>query len=302
MIKPIVFSFFLVLSCLAETIAESSKRTQQKEDIQTSSSSTWILSTNDYKRVKANGLPLKKAGYWEFPTLSQLETDNAEALIFLANRFYFKLFPESIVRWNGFSVQLVKGRLYIKSISSDLEFQVSGLFNFPLKSGDLIVEHNVISKQTGFDILSTAQAIHIDSDEREIPAPEGAHLMFTPEFNEGEMAYDFLLNDRKIPKMKIEKSDHKGITLMDLVHWKKPPKKFVGTNNNSNRSSKLNPGNQICKGPPGVLNSCIFVKEGDRCIRYTCNLNGLWALRTEFSKIQFCPSVKTIKTCEWLGQ
>ncbi len=266
-----------------------------------SESTNWILTTSDFKDVKVNGSSLKKAGFWEFPSVTQLETETADALIAAPNRFYMKLFPGTVVKWSGLVFQLIKGRVYIKNISDDLVFQVIGLFKFPVKQGDLIVQHDSKSKQTDFEMIKGNQLIQIDSDDREMPAPEATRLTFIPEFIEGDMVYDFLLNNRKIPKMKMEKAELKNVAFMTADMWKQPIKKLAETKKKAKAVAKAEEGVFICKAPKGKLNECAFVKEAQHCLRYSCTLNGTWSQRTEFTEGKFCPKSKTVKDCEWLS-
>ncbi len=261
----------------------------------------WVLTTSDFKQVKVNGGPLKKAGFWEFPSVSQLETESADALIAAPNRFFMKLFPGTVVKWTGSVFQLTKGRVYIKNVSNDLVFQIIGLFKFPMKQGDLIVQHDSKSKKTNFEMVKSNQAIQIDSDDREMPAPEATRLTFIPEFVEGDMVYDFLLNNRKIPKMKMEKAELKNPVIMGMDLWRQPIKKLAETKKKANEIAKAEEGVFICKAPKGKLNECAFVKESQHCLRYSCTLSGTWSQRTEFTEGRFCPKNKTVKNCEWLS-
>lgn len=266
------------------------------------SKTDWVLTTNNFKNVKANGQPLKKANVWQFSTLHQLETTASEAYVFLPDRFYLKLFPETMVKWNGELFQLIKGRVYIKNLANDFTFQILGLFKFSIKIGDFVVEHSAATKITDFEFVHQSQNIQIDSDDRTILASEGTKHRFIPEFVDGDMAYDFLLNDRKIPKMKMEKTELKNVVILDVAIWKQTIKKAAEIKKKAVAKAKADSGIYICKAPKGALNNCVFVKESTHCARYTCDLNGAWALRTEFEKNEFCPKIKTIKPCEWLGR
>ena len=266
-----------------------------------SESTNWILTTPEYKDVKVNGGPLKRAGFWEFPSVNQLETESFEALIAAPNRFYMKLFPGTAVKWTGSVFQLIRGRVYIKNVSSDLVIQINGLFKFTAKLGDFIVQHNAKTKQTDFEIVKSNQIIQIDSDDREMPAPEATRLSFIPEFAEGEMVYDFLLNNRKIPKMKMEKAALKNTFVLGAELWKQPLKKVAEAKKKAIAKAKAEEGVFICKAPNGKLNECAFVKEAQHCLRFSCTLSGTWSQRTKFNEGKFCPKTKTIKNCEWLS-
>ena len=48
----------------------------------------WVLSADNSKEVKANGQVLKKASYWEFASMTQLETAKTEAYVYSDDKFY----------------------------------------------------------------------------------------------------------------------------------------------------------------------------------------------------------------------
>ena len=93
-------------------------------------SASWTLTASQFKEVKVNGLSLKKSNFWEYDSINQVETNQSEALIFLANQVYLKLFPNSIVKSSGQTLQLVQGQVYIKNLSNEWIFQIPIFFKF----------------------------------------------------------------------------------------------------------------------------------------------------------------------------
>lgn len=277
------------------TAQSSSKSIESKSE---SKSDKWILSSSNYKDVKVNGMALKKSNLWEFSSLNQIETENSDALISLTGQIYFKLFPQTLLRWNGSTIQLIKGHVYIKNQSSGTGFQINGLFNFELAGGDMVIKHDAKTKITDFEVIASPQKIKIDSDDRDISVSEGTKITFIPEFIEGEMSYDFLLNNRKIPKLKMEQVKNESGVALDIQLWKAPVKKAISHSKKVQQAKVISESGSICKAPAGVLNSCVFVKEADECARYTCNLSGVWSMRTIFPPGKLCPKIKTIRNCE----
>jgi hypothetical protein len=266
------------------------------------SEKSWVVSTANYKELKINGSKLNKNLLWEMPSWNQLETGNTEAMAFLPEQIYLKLSKNTLVRFSDSTLQLVAGQMYIKMLAKDVYFQIPQFFKFKLANGDLVVSHDHASKISEFEILSSSQSLMIDSDEREIVTAEGNKLSFTPEYVDGELAYDFLLNDRKIPKMKMDKDKIAKVVILDPAQWKRPVQKALETKKKVVQKAKEDDSKYICKKPNGVLSSCLFVQEGNQCVRYTCNLSGQWTLRTSFSKNELCPKSKVVKDCEWLGR
>lgn len=262
----------------------------------------WTLTTPNYKQVKVNGVNLKKAAFWDLPQMSQIQTANSEALVFLPEQFYLKVFKNSHIRWDENTVYVVSGKVYVKTLGSNLTIQVPSLFKFSMSLGDLTIDHDPKSKSVMFEVLSKTQSIQIDSDDRVLSTAEGTQLAFQAEFVDGEMAYDFLLNDRKIPKLRMEKRQLEKPIVLDTTIWTALVKKAVDDKAKQVKKAVRDNSKYICKNPNGILNACFFVREGTSCLRYTCNLSGEWTQKTIFSNNDLCPKAKTVKDCEWLGR
>lgn len=260
----------------------------------------WILITPGYKQVKVNGSALKKSVFWELPQFHKLDTGDAEALIFLSEKYFLKVYKNTQIRHTDSVLQLISGRIYIKTQASGLEFQVPSFFKFSILPGDFAVEFDPNTKQTTFEILSKSQTLQIDSDDRELTTSEGTKLSFQAEIVDGDIAYDFLLNDRKIPKLKMEKSKIEKPIVMDLTHWTNAVKKAAAEKKKVSKKEVADNSKYICKTPKGILNSCFFVQEAQTCVRYICNLSGDWTQKTIFSRNALCPKLKTVKDCEWI--
>lgn len=271
------------------------------QDASAPQDAVWSLTTANHKKVKVNGVALKTAQFWEFPSWSQIETQDEEAMVFLAGKYYLKVYKNTHLRWDNSVLYLNSGRVYIKSISPEITLVIPSFFKFKITSADFVADYDKETKKSEFQVLTQNQKIQIDSDDREIPVSEGTQISFQPEYVDGEIAYDFLLNDRKIPKFHMEKSKIEKPILMDANLWKVPLKKALVNKQKVAKKTKVDNSKNICKKPNGILNACHFVKEEKYCIRYACNLNGQWAQRTIFEANEFCPKEKTVKNCEWLG-
>ncbi|MBL7556383.1 MAG: hypothetical protein JNM24_11230 [Bdellovibrionaceae bacterium] len=265
-------------------------------------SGVWTLTTPNYKQVKVNGVALKNAAFWDLPQMSQVQTANTDALVFLPEHVYLKIFKNSHIRWDGNTLHVVSGGVYVKAVSSSVAIQVPILFKFGMNPGDMTIDHDPKAKSVRFEVLSKAQPIQIDSDDRVLTTTEGTKLAFQAEFVEGEMAYDFLLNDRKIPKLRMEKGQIEKPIILDATIWTAQVKKAVADKAKHVKKVAGDNSKYICKNPNGVLNSCFFVREGSSCLRYTCNLSGEWTQKTTFSDNNLCPKAKIVKDCEWLGR
>lgn len=263
---------------------------------------SWFLIVSNYKEAKINGAPLKKAPNWELNSFQQLETGDTEAWIYFPDRYYLKVSKHTQLRYSDSTLQLASGKVYIKTENADLVFQVPKFFNFKTSPGDFTVEYDPKAKHTVFEVLAKSQTLQIDSDDRQMTTTEGVRLSFQAEIVDGDIAYDFLLNDRKIPKLKMEKSKIEKPVLLSTALWTTSIKKAVMEKKKIAKKQAVDNSKYICKSPNGVLSSCFFVRDAQQCVRYTCNLSGEWTQKTVFSKNDLCPKSKTVKDCEWIGK
>lgn len=201
-------------------------------------------------------------------------------------------------------VELLNGQVYIIS-EGNIHFKIESLFSFNIAKGEFLVMFNEATKVTKFTSFVGAQRIQIVADDRENILAENQTLEFVPEWSDGELVYDFLLNNRKIPKFHLQKANADPKEKVEPSEWVAKEKnlkaKVKSNNNHSNNHQKTESKvQQICSKPNGSYSSCYWAQEKDRCVRYTCNLNGNWVQRTEFKKNRDCPSGPMLKPCVWL--
>ena len=96
----------------------------------------------------------------------------------------------------------------------------------------------------------------------------------------------------------MEQSKNEGGSVVDIQQWKSPVKKAVSHTQKVQQAKVISEAGSICKAPSATLNSCVFVREANECARYTCNLSGVWSMRTVFPSGKLCPKVKTVRNCE----
>lgn len=310
--KQFLFLFFL---CPVLLLANSENHQGRKKE--SSVARVHFFSEGNKKEILINGKALTQLKTQSFSEgIYLLESKQAELKIRIDNSVKIKMGENSkiqieITKSSRGILNHLYGKVQIVVSSANiLSYQIENLFSFALDSGELLAEHDFKDKRSQFSSLKGEQKIQIIGDDRIHSLKEGQFLEFTPEWNDGEMVYDFLLNNKKIPKFHISQGAiQRDVKKLEL-EWKfveissKSKKKVINEEINEDQLKQkvkgLQDGKQICKQPRAAFSECVWVKENKKCVRYTCNLNGEWAQRTEFSLAAECPDKKTIKSCEWL--
>lgn len=284
-----------------------------------SENETLLLFTQDSKKeIFVNGKVMGSLKTLELtPGDYQLETKESELRLKWGSLLKLKLYKNSKIQLEikkGGSPELThqKGKVKIILDGGGLNYQVEKLFQFPLVSGEFLAELSEKDHGAKFSSLHSDQKIQIVEDERVQLLKEGFSLEMTPEWSDGEMVYDFLLNNKKIPRLhavqspipaenmqKSEASEWKFVVEKKKV--KKPSKKEeLSEEQLEQKIKQVKFSKVICRQPNGVYGECSWEKEKSKCVRYTCNLNGVWSQKTEFNMTTECPAKRQIKSCEWL--
>lgn len=304
--------FFILLNqvfCIGQ--ANAAKEGSAKEFL-------LLFTEGSKKEIFVNGKALSSLKSLELPVGDyQLESKDSELKLKWGEQLKLKLYENSKIQLeikSGTPPEIThkKGKVKIILEGLSVTYQIEKLFQFSLVSGEFMAE--ILEKDRGvkFSSLHSDQKIQILEDDRVQLLKEGFSLEMTPEWSDGEMVYDFLLNNKKIPRLhavqspipaqdlqKSEASEWKFVVAKKKV--KKPSKKEELTQDqleqkiNQVKFSKI-----ICRHPNAAYGDCSWEKEKSKCIRYTCNLNGVWSQKTEFSFSAECPAKRQTKPCEWL--
>lgn len=307
---------FLVFISPSLLFANMEKKAEKKKE--TSESRVQIFTEGNKKEVLVNGKMLSQLKSLSFSEGNYLlETKQAPLKIKIDNSLKIKMGENTKVhldvsRSSSMGLNHVYGKIQISGSASNLlVYQIENLFSFPVESGEMVVEHDSKDKHSKFSSLGGEQKIQIAGDDRIQILKEGQFLEFTPEWSDGEMVYDFLLNNKKIPKFHISQGAVQGELKTNDSEWKfvevsKKPRKTVfkkeelSSEQIKQKISETKEHQQICKQPKASFSECVWGKENKKCVRYTCNLNGEWAQKTEFTLTAECPDKRTLKSCEWL--
>ncbi len=267
------------------------------------------------KEVFINQKALTTYKSFEFPAGEyEVKTNQTSAFFMFNNNLRVKMNPDSQLKMilssydnSGILFELKKGLVYFKSGDSPFELFIEKLFQFKVLSGDLSVDHAVSSKKTVFYAFVSDQKIQVLGDNRVTLLKANHRIEYIPEFIERELSYDFLLNDRKVPKFQVKQEAIDNSFFLKEEEWGN--EKVINSKLNLNKKPDLKSKTfvdikrqrQICSKPPAEYLECYWVRKGKKCLRFHCNLSGQWVQETEFNENSDCPIRPTVKPCEWIN-
>ena len=208
-----------------------------------------------------------------------------------------------------YRITLVQGSFFISQNVGKINFKADNLFDFFLLPGDLRIDFDDKKKIFKIQAFDGDQVAQIVDDERVHKILSGNYLQFEAQWNDGEMEYDFLLNNRKVPRFNLSQGKSDRGLLLKNEDWKKQIslKSQKASREDSGKDSKFAKKNHssaivICKNPKASYGECFWRQEvkDQGCYRYFCNLNGEWAQGTNFGVNKDCPKQATLKPCEWM--
>jgi hypothetical protein len=246
----------------------------------------------------------------------ELKTQQSAISFSLHKDFKVKLFPHSeVVMKVGMNANepitfnFRKGKIYFKNNPKAFAFEIDKFFKFSVDPGDFMVEFDETTKNAIFTTFDAEQKIQVEEDDRINLLKKNHQISFTPEWSDGEIVYDFLLNNRKIPKFQLRQEPVEMSHKLADSEWKakeKPKSKNVVVEEvnkeNLEKAITQNKENKnICTKPKGAYTNCYWIKKDKKCLRFYCNLNGEWSQKTEFRQAPDCPSTAKILPCEWMN-
>ncbi|MFN8791867.1 MAG: hypothetical protein ACK5Y2_10480 [Bdellovibrionales bacterium] len=195
--------------------------------------------------------------------------------------------------------------------SGVLRFEVeSHPFNFALKSPLFEVNLPIGETVLMYDperALAEAMVIQGQMEFRALNAEESAVLTsgqkvsFRGLLEEGEIAYDLLLQGRKIPKGRlqpIEKLNQQDLLRYSSFSEKESRKEKERKRLAAEKKALEKRGPNLCQKPNGTLNECLWKKEGNSCWRSRCVADGLWKDRQKVESWE-CESKSKLGPCNY---
>ncbi len=174
-------------------------------------------------------------------------------------------------------IKLKEGILRLQIRKPTFDFVFSTPF-FEVHQPEGLWVYHVDKERALADILDLQGKLEVNilnSDDK-VALKSGERISFRGVLEEGEIAYDLLLEGRKIPKgrwmevQKITSQDHQNYS---LEFERKRRDRELKAQAHHEQHNKIN---AICTKPVGDLGDCIWRKKKEGCIRMRCTADGIW--------------------------
>ena len=240
----------------------------------------------DGKKVPVKGkLPLQEQALFETGDDSSLKVaiDAQRSFVVLANSAV--LLPT--ISWEGGEAPLIilkSGSLrwlqpskekttYNAALSSDL-------FQFIPPVGDFVFEMNPAKAYAEVKVIKgTIEFSALNGDES-AQVKEGQQVGFQGMREGNEIAYDVLLQGRKIPRGHLTPVTAISAKEMSVYLGADKKQKQAESARKAKEMAKRaaeSVQGAICSKPAGRFNDCVWRKSGATCQRQRCNANGVWS-------------------------
>lgn len=174
----------------------------------------------------------------------------------------------------------------------------SDLFEFLAPAGDYIFTMEPSRAFAGVKVISGSMEFSALNGEESAQVQAGQQVGFQGVLEGKEIAYDVLLQGKKIPRGKLtpviplEKKEASQFADEEKAHQKKEKARAAAE---QKRLESIRKEGRICVDPPAKFNECAWIcvgnpknekkhcltqKEGVSCVRRRCNANGDWADET----------------------
>jgi len=248
--------------------------------------------------------------------------DNQLLQLQISEKFNLVIFPNSKIKIEGFEneknifevkkIVFSTGRFYIQNFDSPAVLFESSFFSWQHSDAkkyeefylDLNLEKalfRVCAGETGLQ----AHLFELETIKK-LQNEQGAEFQGVIEKN--EIAFDFLLNNRKIPKGEWKsgfKCDFDNI----LKQVKDVELKVIELNRarelkikKAKALKKAQYDQSLCHEPNGQFNQCWWVKKKTECFRYRCNAEGKWSDQFQLPLkdiAQKCPTQTRVANCDY---
>lgn len=256
-----------------------------------------------------------------------IHTDaKSEVVIQIDANAKLKIYPESEVLFPHISWEkaqaesfiLKSGKIRWESESDQQLTMISDLYELPLPKGVFLISYNPKTPLVQVMCFKGEISFHEKNGEESSTLKAGKKSYFLGKIEDGEIAYDILLQGRKIPKgqkSQIEDISNEEIKLYSPEEELKQAevKKKKNIIIESKKPKRLN---EICQKPGGLYNECAWICENNpkeqtkcrldlskvKCVRKRCNANGVWAERSELDLIsgtKLCKVNPVVQACDY---
>jgi hypothetical protein len=218
-----------------------------------------------------------------------------------------------------YKMRLAYGQIMIKRLDlnrehivpKDIRFE-SDFFQWDLvdkkrSSLELMVSLNPSLPNVRFCNARSDYTIKLFDHEKEVALKSFEGIAFTGVLEKQRVAYDLLLQGKRIPKGSWEKTKscsfseltEKETAFRDLQNQRK--QSALEKINRLKKKKADNDAQYLCHQPYGQFNDCHWKNENEVCTRYRCNADGQWGARTELTARQnhFCIGRNSVAKCNY---
>ncbi|AGH95661.1 hypothetical protein [Pseudobdellovibrio exovorus] len=232
-------------------------------------------------------------------------TANEDSLGLVVNSFdHIRVYPKSKIQVPDFEnehglvsdLYLLDGKIRLTSTFRGVNKQYVALnlktpfFEFrPESLVDMVVELNMKVPSIEIWVLEGTLPLKFFEYEKNFNLKAGEKIRFIGELNDEKSAirYDYLLNDRKVPKGKAT-----DVELFSVDEFLKEErlakqaadakrKELLRQEQERQKKKKAHEASFLCKNPFGQKDQCSWRLEGGKCFRQRCNVSGQWGDKTE---------------------
>lgn len=290
-----------------------------------------ILAHNDVEILNADGAPPSLASGSVLRGRLTIRTGaNSSLRIQVDSDRTLFLEPNSKIQIPGISwdrgefteIELLNGRVRARGTKSDgfLIHINSPLFSQAWEAGDMVYEMDSEHALAKLYVLEGKASFSALNAEVRVALVGGQQVTFRGQKEDGELAYDILLQGRKIPRGTLEAVTPLGkeeLKLWDLADELAKIKAIEAAKKKHKLvEEKLGPG-QICRHPKAKFNECAWTclnnprqeknkcltaRKGVSCQRTRCLADGVWGDPTHLSADEGalrCRATQSVAPCDY---
>lgn len=194
-----------------------------------------------------------------------------------------------------------------KDLRIESDFFQWDLIDKKRSSLELMISLNPSIPQVRFCSARPEYTVKLYDHEKEVKLKSFEEVTFVGVLEKERVAYDLLLQGKKIPKGNWDKP--KTCSFAELNEketafrlQQEQRKRDANTAMEARKKLKQeNDAKFLCHEPYGQFNDCWWKTESKICVRYRCNADGKWASRTELARTQFhfCGNKEAVNKCNY---
>jgi hypothetical protein len=222
-----------------------------------------------------------------------------------------------VISWDDGAIErieLQKGQMRLINLASAAQVVVTPLSRDPYSEADLVFDYDPAKPRLKLSVLEGKALFRGQENEEFLSVNAGEEATFQGVLENGELAYDVLLQGRRVVRGTMRPKSQMDPGLRE--HWSKAFDKLEKTRQRILREGveKKRKG-AICAKPQGKLNECAWICEGNpkkekskcrleqpgvKCVRFRCDANGRWSDRTEIPAGKSpCGAQPLVQVCDY---